>query len=50
MADAGSGAGSGSGFELRAHESTYSSFIGLIKYGAIASFAIAAIVVVILAS
>ncbi len=39
-----------SGFELKAHESTYSGFIGLIKYGAIASFAIAAIVVVILAS
>lgn len=48
MAD--TGAGAGSGFELNAHESTYSGFIGLIKYGAIASFVIAAIVVVILAS
>ena len=48
MADAGSGAASG--FELNAHESTYSGFIGLMKYGAVASFVVAAIVVVILAS
>ena len=44
MADA------GSGFELKAHESTYSRFIGLMKYGAVASFVITAIVVVILAT
>lgn len=44
------GAGAGSNFELKPHESTYSGFIGLIKYGAIASFVIAAAVVVFLAS
>lgn len=43
-------ADTGSGFELKPHESTYSWFTGLMKYGAIASFAIAAIVVLILAS
>jgi Bacterial aa3 type cytochrome c oxidase subunit IV len=36
--------------DMKAHEGTYGSFIGLMKYGAIASFVVAAIVVLILAS
>lgn len=40
----------GSSFEMNAHERTYGSFIKLLKYGAVACFLIAAIVVVIIAS
>ena len=36
--------------DLKAAEGTYSGFLGLMKYGAIASFAVAAIVVLIIAS
>jgi hypothetical protein len=40
----------GSGFEMKAHEQTYSGFLGLLKYGAIASFLVAALVVFLIAS
>jgi hypothetical protein len=40
----------GSGFEMNAHEKTYGSFLNLLKYGAVASFLVAAIVVYIIAS
>jgi hypothetical protein len=40
----------GSHFEMKAHEQTYSSFIGLLKYGAVACFVIAFIVVYLIAS
>ena len=36
--------------DLKAHEGTYLGFLGLIKYGAIASFVVAATVVLIIAS
>lgn len=36
--------------DLNAHEGTYGGFLGLMKYGAIASFVVAAIVVLIIAS
>lgn len=36
--------------DLKAHEGTYGGFLGLMKYGAIASFIVAAIVVLIIAS
>jgi len=36
--------------EMKAHEGTYVGFIGLMKYGALACFVVAAIVVLILAS
>ena len=36
--------------DMKAHEGTYGGFLGLMKYGAIASFVIAAIVVLIIAS
>lgn len=39
-----------SGFEMKAHEQTYVGFTKLLKYGAIASFLVAAIVVYLLAS
>jgi Bacterial aa3 type cytochrome c oxidase subunit IV len=39
-----------SGFEMKAHEQTYSGFLGLLKYGAIASFVVAAIVIFLIAS
>lgn len=35
---------------LKAHERTYTGFIKLLKYGAVASFLIAAIVVYLIAS
>ena len=38
------------GFDMTAHERTYGSVMGLLKWGAVASFVIAAIVVVIIAS
>ncbi|UAK24954.1 aa3-type cytochrome c oxidase subunit IV [Sphingomonas nostoxanthinifaciens] len=38
----------GAKIDLPAHEQTYARFIGLFKYGAIACFAIAAIVVLII--
>ena len=36
--------------DMTAHSGTYSGFLGLMKYGAIASFIVAAIVVLIIAS
>jgi hypothetical protein len=38
------------GTHIKAHEQTYVSFIKLLKYGAVASFAVAAIVVILIAS
>jgi hypothetical protein len=40
----------GSGMEIKAHEQTYDSFIKLLKYGAIASGLVAALVVYLIAS
>ncbi|MBU3076500.1 aa3-type cytochrome c oxidase subunit IV [Sphingomonas quercus] len=39
-----------SGFELSAHEGTYSGFTALMKWGTIISFICAAVVVLIIAS
>lgn len=39
----------GAKMDMPAHERTYSRFIGLFKFGAIASFIVAAIVVLIIA-
>ena len=39
----------GAEMDLPAHERTYSRFIGVFKFGAVACFAIAAIVVLIIA-
>lgn len=39
-----------SGFEMRAHESTYGSFLKLLKYGSIFCFFTAFVVVLIIAS
>lgn len=36
--------------DIQAHEASYDRFLGLLKYGAIASFVVAAIVVLIIAS
>lgn len=36
--------------EMKAHERTYSSFLAFAKWGTIASFVVAAIVVLIIAS
>jgi hypothetical protein len=36
--------------EIKAHEQTYDSFTKLLKYGAVACFIVAAVVVLILAS
>ncbi len=36
--------------QFKAHEQTYGGFLGLLKYGAIAAFVVAAIVVFIVAS
>jgi hypothetical protein len=44
------GMANSSGVQLKAHEQTYIGFLKLLKYGAIASFAIAVIVVYLLAS
>lgn len=38
------------GFDIRAHEGTYSGFLVLFKWGAVACAIIAAIVVVLIAS
>jgi hypothetical protein len=40
----------GSGMDMKAHEQTYVGFLGLLKYGAIASFLVGAIVVLLIAS
>ena len=40
----------GSSYEMKAHERTYGSFLKLLKYGAVASFIVAAIVVYLIAS
>ena len=39
----------GAPMDMPAHERTYSGFINLFKYGAVAAFAVAAIVVLIIA-
>ena len=39
-----------SGPHIKAHEQTYVGFISLLKYGAVASFIVAAIVVYLIAS
>ena len=39
-----------SGFEMKAHEQTYGSFINLLKYGAVACLIVTAIVVYLIAS
>lgn len=39
-----------SGFEMEAHEGTYSGFTVLMKWGTIASLAAAAVVVLLIAS
>ncbi|HEY0271498.1 MAG TPA: aa3-type cytochrome c oxidase subunit IV [Sphingomonas sp.] len=39
----------GPGTQLKAHEQTYAGFLRLLKYGAIASFLIAALVVFLIA-
>jgi hypothetical protein len=39
-----------SGFEMKAHEGTYSGFLGLMKWGTIISVILAAIVVLLIAS
>lgn len=39
-----------SGFDLKAHEGTYSGFTALFKWGTIAAFVIAAFVVLLIAS
>jgi len=39
-----------SGFELGAHEQTYGGFIGLMKWGTVASAIVAAIVVFLIAN
>jgi hypothetical protein len=39
-----------SGFEMQAHEGTYSGFIGLMKWGTILSAIVAAFVVLLIAS
>ena len=36
--------------DIKAHEGTYVGFLGLMKYGAIASIIVAAIVVLLIAS
>ncbi len=36
--------------DMKTHQATYSSVLGLLKYGAVVCFVIAAIVVMILAS
>jgi hypothetical protein len=38
------------GFEIKAHEGTYSGFTALMKWGTIISFIVAALVVLIIAS
>jgi hypothetical protein len=39
-----------SGMQIKAHEQTYVGFIKLLKYGAVASFLVAALVVYLIAS
>ena len=41
-------ADSGANIDLPAHERTYGRFIGLFKYGAIAAFIVAAIVILLI--
>jgi hypothetical protein len=46
----GAGAMAGTGMEMKGHERTYTGFLSLLKYGTIAAFVVAAIVVILIAS
>lgn len=42
-------ADSGTGFELKPHEETYSGFLGLLKWGLIATILVVALVIFLIA-